>query len=63
MKVTELTREQLKELKAHDLIMQRDERDEGVSYYELVNIDELISDEEIIEAYAGTEFSPDDFGI
>lgn len=61
MKVTELTREQLDELKRRDLTRQRDEEGEGVSYYELACAPELISDEAMFEEYADVYFTNDDF--
>lgn len=61
MTVRELTREQLDELKRHDLTRQRDEEGAGISYYELSCAAELISDEAMFEEYDGIEFSNDDF--
>ena len=57
MKVTELTREQLAELKRNYLIETRD----GVSWGELADADELVPDALVFEVYAGTDFVPDDF--
>lgn len=57
MKVTELSRDQLVELKQHYLC--------DTSYHvytsELADADNIISDEEIFEEYADTEFTEDDF--
>lgn len=61
MDVTELTRDQLAELKGNYLCEQNDAKGEGTSWGELAAADELVSDEEIFEAYAGTIFSSDDF--
>lgn len=62
MKVEELSREQLVELKQNYLTELSDKRNgEGVSYWELANADELVSDEEIFDYYAGTDFVPEDF--
>lgn len=58
MEVTALTRDQLVELKGNYL----DERmDGGASWGEIADADEIISDAEIFEAYAGTDFVNDDF--
>lgn len=57
MKVSELKREQLTELKQRHY-----QRMNGtMSGYQIWDIDELVSDEEIFEAEADTEFSDDDF--
>ena len=61
MTINELTRDQLEQVKRHYQTMKADAAGEGISYEELVNADALITDMEIFEAYAGTEFSPDDF--
>ena len=61
MTIRELTRDQLLQVKQHYLTLKRDEAGEGVSYGELAEADELITDEEITEAYRDTEFSEDDF--
>ena len=61
MKVTELNREQLVELKCNYICMMNDENGEGSSYGELAAADDIVSDDEIIAAYADTTFSPDDF--
>lgn len=61
MTVYELNREQLTELKQAYLTRVLDERGESPSQYELANIDDYVSDEEIFDEYAGTDFVPDDF--
>lgn len=61
MTVKQLTRDMLIELKEHYLAQKRDEHGGGISYEELANADELVSDEEVFEKYAGTDFSVDDF--
>ena len=58
MKVSELNRDQLTQLKAR---YYDDRHPDGISWGELANADDLVTDEEIIEAYTGVEFSPDDF--
>lgn len=61
MKLSDLTNEQRLELK-QDIIKDRDEQvGEGTSYGDLANADELVDDEVLEEAYAGTDFVPDDF--
>lgn len=61
MKLSDLTNEQRLELKQTIVKDRREHIGEGVSYEELANADELVDDEVLEEAYAGTEFSPDDF--
>ena len=61
MKVTELNREQLEELKQNYLTRKNEENGEGTSYGELADADRLVSDEEIFNEYADTEFTEDDF--
>ena len=58
MRVDELNREQLLQLKAsyYDEL-----HPEGVSYYEYATIDNLVSDAEIMEAYSDTYFVEEDF--
>lgn len=58
MTVQELNREQLEQLKRQ---YYDDQNPEGVSYGELASIDELVSDAEIMEHFAGVEFVEDDF--
>lgn len=59
MTVHELSRDQLTQLKQAYYMKKHEER--GVSYDELADIDELVTDSEIIEEYAGVTFSADDF--
>ena len=58
MSVKELTREQLTQLKEHYYC----ERNERVSWGELVYIDELVTDKEIFEEYGHITFVEEDFG-
>lgn len=58
MTVYELNRDQLAELKAR---YYADKTGEDLSYDEIVNIDDLVSDTEIFQASEHIEFSPDDF--
>ncbi len=57
MTVEELNRDQLVELKEHYLLETR----KNVSYEDLAEADDLVSDHTVYAYYAGTEFSPDDF--
>ena len=57
MTIHELTREQLQQIKQQYLVQQG----KSLSYGELIDIDNLVSDEEIFEAEAGTNFVEDDF--
>lgn len=58
MKIEDLTREQLIELKQRYYT----ERNENVSYGELAHIDVLVSDNEIFEEYGHITFVEEDFG-
>ena len=57
MSVYELSKNQLIELKQNYLC----EVQKNVSYGELCNADNIISDEEIFNEYGNVEFSEDDF--
>ena len=57
MTVYELNREQLQELKINYMT----DLGNDLSYDELVNIDELVSDQEVYEVYNGVDFVPGDF--
>ena len=57
MSVYELSKNQLIELKQHYLC----EVQENVSYGELCDADDIVSDEEIFSEYRNFEFSEDDF--
>jgi len=58
MNVKELNRAQLLRLKAN---YYEEHHPEGVSHGELADIDNLVSDEEVVEAYDGVDFVEDDF--
>lgn len=58
MKVTELNREQLLQLKQKYLC---ETQDETVSYGELATADELVTDKQVFEMFAGYDFVPEDF--
>ena len=61
MDVKDLNRDQLIELKQAFLVQTLDRDGKCPSYGELADVDELISDEKIYEAYSETAFSADDF--
>ena len=64
MTVYELNRDQRVELKQNYLeeyLSHWADEDETISYDDLMDADELISDETIFEAYEGTIFTDDDF--
>lgn len=62
MTVKELKKEQLTELKIryYDEIL-KDTEDRCISYGEMANIDEIVSDEKIFNEYSGYVFTDDDF--
>lgn len=57
MDVHDLTRDQLIELK-HAYLCRGDEQP---SWHDLACADEIVSDAEVFEEYAGVDFVPDDF--
>ena len=57
MKVKELSREQLIELKQNYLST----LNKDCSYMDLADADEKVSDQEIFEVFGDTDFTPDDF--
>lgn len=62
MTIRELTKEELTEMKQvyyGCLINSTEQRD--LSLNELANIDSIVSDKEIFEAYGNIEFTEDDF--
>lgn len=63
IRVTDLNREQLVELKQMMLIdsIESEERINAVSYSELANADNLISDNEVYAMYGSVCFVPEDF--
>ena len=58
MTVYDLNRDQLIEVKQRYYI---ENIDDAPDYYTLANIDEIVSDATIYDAYAGTDFVTDDF--
>lgn len=61
MTIKELNPEQLATVKQNYYIQKQEEKGEKVFMSELVEIDRLVSDSEIFEAYADTIFTEDDF--
>lgn len=61
MSVKELTAEQLTELKMAYYCDMAAQDGAGVSFDDLAEIDELVSDEQIFLEYESTEFCNDDF--
>ena len=61
MKVTELTRDELTELKTRYYSDLLDKRGESPSYGELAQIDAHVTDEEVYEEYDDVDFVKDDF--
>ena len=61
MTIQELNREQLTQVKQAYYMRKLEEQGQGVSYGELANINELVTDAEIFEAEAGTIFTSEDF--
>lgn len=57
MKITELSREQLRQVKQHYYCM----KNENVSYDELAFIDDYVTDSEVFEDYENTNFVEGDF--
>ena len=62
MTVKELTREELQELKVHmlDEFLQEEEN-RNISYGEIADIDELVTDESVFKEYEHVSFVKDDF--
>ena len=61
MTIKELNRDQLAQVKQRYYMEKQAEKGEGVSYGELMQIDELVTDAEIFNEYSGVCFSPDEF--
>lgn len=57
MKVTDLTREQLQQLKCNYLAEQGRE----LSWGECIEVDDIVSDEEIFNEYDSADFMEEDF--
>nr|DAD87552.1 MAG TPA: hypothetical protein [Siphoviridae sp. ctAUQ2] len=61
MTVQELNRDQLVEIKQSMLLERMDAEGDWPSWGEMADADSLISDEDVFEEYANTEFTEDDF--
>lgn len=61
MRVQELSKDELLELKSRHYTELLDRKGESPSYGELANVETLVSDEEIYEEYDGIDFVKDDF--
>ena len=61
MTVQELNSEQLQQVKVNYYTNDCNEPDSPLSYGEILNIDGIVSDKEVFEAYAGVDFVEDDF--
>lgn len=61
MTIQELTPDQLTQVKQNYYTQKQAEKGEGVSWGELIEINDLVTDAEIFEHYAGVCFVPDDF--
>ena len=61
MIIKELTPEQLTQVKQKYYTDKQAEKGEGVSWGELAQINDLVTDAEIFEHFAGVCFVPDDF--
>ena len=61
MKVRDLNRNQIAELKGRMLEERNEANGEGTFYSDVAEADTLISDEEVFAAYDGVDFSADDF--
>lgn len=61
MSIQELNPTQLEQVKQRYYIEKQEEAGEPVSFGDLMQIDGLVSDEEVFDAYSGTVFTEDDF--
>ena len=61
MQIQELNPTQLEQVKQRYYIEKQETAGEPVSFGDLMQIDELVSDEEVFDAYSGTVFTEDDF--
>ena len=61
MSIQELNPTQLEQVKQRYYIEKQEETGEPISFGDLMQIDELVSDEEVFDAYSGTVFTEDDF--
>lgn len=61
MTVYELNRDQLSQVKVNYYTNDLDEPNGPLSYGDLIDIDNIVSDDEVYDAYAGVVFTEDDF--
>ena len=61
MRIDELTPEQLTQVKQRYYTEKQAEKGNGVSYGELAQVNDLVTDAEIIAEFSGVDFVPDDF--
>lgn len=61
MPIQELSPTQLEQVKQRYYIEKQEAAGEPVSFGDLMQINELVSDEEVFDAYSGTVFTEDDF--
>lgn len=61
MSIQELNPTQLEQVKQRYYIEKQEAAGEPVFFGDLMYIDELVSDEEVFDAYSGTVFTEDDF--
>ena len=61
MKLEDLDHDQRMELKQAILTQRLDARGESLSYGELADADDLVSDEDLADWFDGTEFCEEDF--
>lgn len=61
MTVEELNHDQLSQVKVNYYTNDLGEPNGPLSYGDLIDIDDIVSDEEVYDAYAGVDFTEDDF--
>lgn len=61
MTVYELNNEQLQQVKANYYTNDLGEPNGPLSYRDLIDIDDIVSDDEVYDAYDGVVFTEDDF--
>lgn len=61
MTVEELNHDQLSQVKVNYYTNDLDEPNGPLSYGDLIDIDDIVSDDEVYDAYDGVVFTEDDF--
>lgn len=61
MTVYELNHDQLSQVKVNYYTNDLDEPNGPLSYGDLIDIDNIVSDDEVYDAYAGVDFTEEDF--